>query len=254
MPNALTDLVLNVGSITSLGLEAINGDSVAPRMRPGQISILVDAFGPRIVQYCKFINAMAVAELASKPANVAITDITSGTTTSFVTTGLTADVHNGKLAYVLDNNDSAGAAPEGETGIVADNTTTIVTLEKDYPLSVALAANDDITLISNWQAEDAADGDLGVDVLGVVLAAGGVAASNYGWVQREGYTSALFTTDAVGAAEPVVAAAASLDAFGSDGQELHCGYSLAAITSDQLAFRAPVNLKLFTAAGVATAP
>lgn len=254
MAGSLTQLVLNVGSITSLGLEDLNGDSATPRMRPGSISIIVDAYGPRIVQYCKFINAMAVAELASKPANVSVSNITSGSTTGFVTSGLTADVHNGKLAYVLDNDDSSGAAPEGEVGIIAKNTATIVTLEKDYPLSVALAANDDLSLISNWQAEDAADGDLAVDVLGVVLATGGVSAGSYGWVQREGYCLPLYSTNAITAANPVVAGANVLDAFGSDGQELHCGVSLAAITSDQAAFRVPTNLKLFTCAGVATAP
>lgn len=254
MAGSLTDLVLNVGSITGLGMEDINGDSATPRSRPGTLAIIVDAYGPRILQYCRFINAMAVAELASKPGNVAVSNITSGTVKSFVTSGLTANDHNGKLAYVLDNDDSAGAAPEGEVGVIAKNTATIVTLESDYPLSVALAANDDITLISNWQAEDAADGDLAVDVLGVVLAVGGITAGSYGWVQREGFCLPLYSTNAITAANPVVAGANVLDAFGSDGQELHCGVSLAAITSDQAAFRVPTNLRLFTCAGVATAP
>ena len=53
----------------------------------------------------------------------------------------------------------AGAAPEGESGIVSANTATVMSFEADYPFSVALAANDDLELIANWQTTDCADGD-----------------------------------------------------------------------------------------------
>lgn len=251
---ALSDLVLKVGHIHGLGMEDINGDSATPRQRPGTLGIIVDAFGPRILQYCKFINAMLMGELASRPANVSVANITSGGVDHAITTGLVAGAHDGKLVYVLDNADAAGAAPEGETSIVSRNTTTKISLERQYPLSVALANLDDLTLISNWQAEDAADGDLAVDVLGVVLGNAGVAAGNFGWLQREGFTQALLDTDAETAGAPVVADVNVLGDFGTDGQELWCGVALAAVTADQVAQRAPVSLKLFTCAGPGASP
>src|SRR3990167_2184192 len=133
------DLVLNVGSITGLGMREINGDDVNPYARPGTIAIIVDAFGPRILKYCRHVNGSAITmgELhayAAGAANVrtpSVPNITSGPTTGAAATGLTANRHDGMICYVLDNNDSAGAAPEGEASIVADNTTTAITLEAD---------------------------------------------------------------------------------------------------------------------------
>jgi len=255
MATALTDLVLNVGSISGLGQAGVNSDDATPAARPGTIRIIVDAFGPRIIKYCKFLAAASMGDLASKVANVSVSNITSGSTTSAVTTGLTANAHDGKIAYVLDNDDSAGAAPEGEMAIVGANTTTTISLDRSRPLSVALAANDDLVLISNWQAEDAADGDLGVDVLGVVLGNAGVTADRYGWLQQEGYVQAnLKASTGLTAGDPVVADTAKVGSFGSDGQELWIGYALATVTSDIVSDIAPVCLKLFTVGGPGTAP
>ena len=254
MPDTTTDLVLTIGNITSVSPGDINGDSATPTSRPGTLSILVDSFGPRIIQYVKFINAMLMGEAASKPATVAVNNITAGSTTSATTTGLTADSHDGKLCYVLDNDDSAGAAPEGEVAIVSNNTTTIISMERDRAFSVALAVNDDLTLISNWQAEDGTDGDLAVDILGIVLGNQGVAAGNFGWVQREGYVVADIVTGALTVGDPCVMGANILDTFGTDGQELWVGYYMASATADQAAQTLPCNIKLFTSAGLGTAP
>lgn len=257
MATALTDLVLKVGSITSLGYQDINADDAVPRQKPGTIGILIDAFGPRIVQYIKNKrgSALALAALASKVANVSVANITSGTTTSATTTGLTALAHDGKLCYVLDNDDSAGAAPEGETSVVTSNTTTVIKVEPSYPFSVALAANDDLTLISNWQATAAADGDLGHNVLGVCVGNAGISDTQYGWVQKEGFCPRVaMKNSAVVAGDPVVADTAQIGPFGTDGQELWVGIALAGFTSDQVSRIAPINLKLFTCAGPGTAP
>jgi len=247
------DLVLNVGSITGLGMREINGDDVNPYARPGTIAIIVDAFGPRILKYCRNVNGSAITmgELhayAAGAANVrttSVANITSGTTTSAVTTGLTANRHDGMICYVLDNNDSAGAAPEGEASIVADNTTTAITLEADYPYSVALAANDDLMLVSNYQVEDAAAGDEAWTVAGVALGRYGVANLNYGWYQVEGIVNADATAATITSGDPVSAGAVAVAAFGTDGHELWIGTALAGMTSDSTAATALVNLKLF---------
>jgi len=255
MATALTDLVLNVGSITGLGGAEINSDSANPLRRPGAIHIMVDAFGMRILKYVKTLTAQSLGDLASKVANVSVSNITAGSTTSATTSGLTANAHDGKIAYVLDNDDSAGAAPEGEMAIVGANSATVISLDRSRPLSVALAANDDLVLISNWQATDAADGDLGINVLGVVLGNAGLTADRYGWVQQEGYVQAnLKASTGLTAGDPVVADAAKVGSYGSDGQELWIGYALATVTSDIVADIAPIALKCFTAAGPGTAP
>lgn len=261
MPDGTTDLVLNVGSITGLSMADINTDDATGaslRARPGTISILVDAYGYRIVQYVKNVSnsVYAIGELVSKTANTAVSNITApASTTTATTTGLTADDHDGRLCYVLDNDDSAGAAPEGETSVVANNTATLITVEADMPFSVALAANDDLTLISNWQSTDSADGDLAHNVLGVVMGRDGFSDNQFGWVQKEGIcprvesSSAAFT-----AGDPVVADVAQVGTFGTDGQELWVGIALAGESADQAADMLPVNLKIFTCAGPGTSP
>jgi hypothetical protein len=190
----------------------------------------------------------------SKPANVSVANITSGSTVKAVTTGLTASEHDGKLCYVLDDAGGAGAAPEGEIGIIGSNTTTTINLDPNRPLSAALAVNDDLVLIANWQGEDAADGDLAHTVLGVAMGTSGISDNGYGWVHRLGVTPAAIAAGAIVAGDPVVAAAGVLGAFGTDGQELWCGIALAAASADMVALQAPVHLTVFSAAGPGGSP
>lgn len=259
MADATTDLVLKIGSIVPVGMADINTDDpdTGTRARPGTLSFLVDAYGYRILQYVKNVSgsAFAMGDLVTKVANTAVTNITSGSVRQAVTTGLTADAHDGRLCYVLDNDDTAGTAPEGETSVIKNNTTTNIDMEFDMPFSVALAANDDLTLISNWQAADAADGNLVVNVLGAVVGNAGITNNQFGWVQKEGYCPYLRAlSGAVTAGDPVVADAAQVGAFGTDGQELWVGVALAAMSADQTRDRMLINLKVFTAAGPGTAP
>ena len=259
MPTPLTDLVLRMGSITGLSMADINSDAAetATVARPGTLSIVVDAYGYRIFQYVKNVSdsAYAMGELVTKTANTAVNNQTGTVTTSATTTGLTANDHIGRLAYVLDDAGAAGAAPEGETTVVADNTATVISFDPKMPLSVALASGDDLVLISNWQSTDSADGDLAHNVLGVVVGNAGFSDNQYGWVQKEGYCPNADTTGgAITAGDPIVANTAQVGQFGSDGQELWVGIALATGSSDQAAAILPVNLKLFTTAGPGTAP
>lgn len=259
MADATTDLVLRVGSITGLGSAEINADHAddVTRARPGTLSIVVDAYGYRILQYVKNVSnsAYAIGELVSKVANTSVSNQTGTTATGATTSGLTANDHDGRLCYVLDNDDSAGAAPEGETTVIANNTATVITFDAQMPLSVALASGDDLTMISNWQSTDSADGDLAHNTLGVVMAVDGFSDNQFGWVQKEGYCPRVESTSAaITAGDPVVADAAQVGAFGSDGQELWVGIALAGESADQVADMLPVNLKIFTCAGPGTSP
>lgn len=259
MPTPLTDLVLRVGSITGLSMTDINTDDAetALRARPGTLSVVTDAFGYRILRYVKNLDGAnaSMGMLLSKVANTSVANQTATVTTKATTTGLTADDHIGRLAYVLDDAGAAGAAPEGETTVIADNTTTDLIFDPQYPLSAALASGDDLTLISNWQGVGSTDGDLGHNVLGVVMGNAGISDNQYGWVQIEGYCPSVDTDgSAITAGDPVVADDNQIGDFGSDGQELWVGIALAGESSDQAAAILPVNLKIFTCAGPNTTP
>lgn len=255
-------LVFRVGNLVAMGNRDLNGDDATSYQRPGSQTFIVDAFGPRIFEYGKNVSGSATTvgqlmTLASDTQNTvstSVANITSGTTTSAVTSGLTADRHNGMLCFVLDDAGGAGAAPEGETSIIANNTATVITMESQYPFSAALAANDDLELLSNWQFEDAADGDEAWTVYGVVVGKDGISTGNYGWIQREGYCSCASGTNAISEGDPVVAGAAIVDAFGTDGQELWVGIALSTGSTDEATPRLPVRLKLVTCAGPGGAP
>jgi len=248
-----SNIFLNLGHLAGLGMSDFNRDDSTPYMRPGTIAWVVDAFGPRIVKYIKCVNstAMAKSELASYAADGAnvktttITNITSGTTTSFVTSALTANRHDGMISYVLDNDDAAGGAPEGESSIVGSNTATVVSLEKDYPYSVALAANDDIELVTTYQVDDAADGDEAWTVAGVVLGADGISTNNFGWIHVEGVTPCLSAASAA-EGDPIVADAAQVGPFGADGHELWIGTSLVTLSTDETLKQIVAHMHLFS--------
>lgn len=255
------DIYLNLGHLSGLGMSDLNRDDVLPYMRPGTVAWVTDAYGPRLVKYIKCLQSGGVAKgelmaYCSDGANVistSVANITSGTTTSFVTSGLTADRHNGMISYVLDKAAVAGAAPEGESSIVSKNTATVVTLDAHYPYSTALAVNDDIELIATYQVEDAADGDEAWTCVGVVLAKDGISANNYGWVQLEGVTPALsIASSAEG--DPVVADAAAVGPFGTDGQELWVGTALSTLSTDEALKQLPIRVQLWTAAGTGGSP
>jgi len=251
--SSLNDATFKLGAITPISTSDHNADSSVQEFRPGGYSWAVDMYGLKLMKYCQFHGGMSYAETAAEPVLVAVANITSGTTTSFVTTGLTADVHVGKMAYVVDAGVIASAVlpPEGQTSFVAANTTTVVTLEPGYPYSAALVANADIELISTYQTEDCADGDLAHEVQGVVMALDGVADTNFGWVVTQGVTPTLtVSSEAEAIAQPLVAAAARMGADGSDGIELWLGTCLVTVNADGTGNeKPPVNVGLLGTVG-----
>lgn len=188
-------LPLGGGDLESTGLEPTE-------FEPGAIGYYRDQLGPRWVRYVRnriagLATAAAKGALLSKRGDgsgkTAVNNITSGSTIQAVTTGLTVGDHEGAIAWVLDNDDSAGAAPEGEMAFVKRNTATVIDFDDKFPLTVALAANDDLVLEATTAAELSAADDVNNAVLGVVLAADGLPANNWGFVQQMGKCRAAIT-------------------------------------------------------------
>lgn len=253
----MADGFMNPGYLIPISGSDLNADDAEPQYRPGGVSFVVDAFGFRIFKYGQNNNgaAVAVGELMSRPADVAITNIDSGSTTSVTeAAGFTANFGIGGLLYIDDNDDSAGAAPEGEVGVVIANDGSTVTIDAARPFTVAPAAADEARLVYTHHFEDSADGDIAITVQGLVMATAGVTNLYYGWLQCYGFHPA-----AVHSAQTVVANA-SLEAGAAEvkvlagGQEEQVGWQVGTHTSDVVTTLSPVFMQLFGALQVTGTP
>ena len=254
------DLVLNLASLTSHSMADLNSDTSITQGRAGSLFFAVDAYGPRIFMYVRNRNGADITqgELMSYLSDTATpkvgrtTSETAGagqvaSTTVITVASLTAGDHDGALCNILNNDATAGALPEGETSIVANNTATVVTVESDYPYSSNVLLSDTIELISNWQVHDATVDDEAWTVAGVVMGRDGISNGNYGWIQIEGICSVDIDTAAVTEGDALNAAAnAMADVAGAGGVQLHIAVGMAAVTADQATQTVPALVKLFT--------
>ena len=242
------DMVSKMSHLIPVGKANVNSDDLTPRHPVGTISFVNDGYGFRVMEYCRNISGSAIAkgELQKKSGNTAISNILSGSTTTVVTTGLTANTMRGQILYIDDNDDSAGAAPEGESGIIVSNTTTTITIDSGRPFTVAPAVNDEARVVYSSALVDAADGDLSGNVRGVCLASGGVTNLQYGWWQRYGYCpDVIHKNSACVDGEPVVADTAQVGPWGSDAVSLWVGHQVGTFTADNAHLYSPVFLQLF---------
>lgn len=245
----MADLFLHMGNMIPVANEDLNADHVNPKNRLGQLSFQIDDYGFRVFEYCRNMSGSAIAqgELQKRIADVAISNITSGTTTSAVTTGLTAGAYVGRILYVDDNADSAGAAPEGECAPIVANSTTTIQVDPGRPFSTALAVNDDLRVVSFNHLNDAADSDLAAAVKGVAVGKNGVSNNNYGWWQRYGLCPDVLhkSSSAVTSLNPVVADAACVGPHGSDAVDLWVGKQIGTHSNDVVSNKSLVELLLF---------
>lgn len=262
----LADLTFKVGHLTGHSNSDLITATDDPVARPGTMTFITDAYGPRILRYVRAISTNLgfgrPVAYDSDGANVITTSYTANggsTTTITVASGGQANVaggdHQGALAFITDNNDSAGAAPEGEAGLISFNSATSFTLDAGYPLSVAAATSDTFDVVSTYQMEDCFDGDEAWTIAGISLPLDGIPAADYGWVVQEGLCMCRHTTNAITEGDPVVTGYRVVDAFGSDGQELWVGIAAAAGGStDETNPYLPIKVKLFSHAGTGASP
>lgn len=254
MPN---ELFLNLGHIIPVGQAELLADDLTPKYAKGQLSFTRDAFGVRIYRYMRNATATAVAkgELQARAANTTITNIDSGTTTQITKagSGWTVDAFKDRLLICTDDAGGAGAAPEGEVGVIVSNTATVINIDGNRPFSAATAVNDDFIVYSLFDLKDAADGDLARDCIGIAMQA--VSSGNWGMWQQYGFCpDTVYTAAAVTAGDPIVAGAAAVAAFGTDGQELWVGWSPAGMAVDNATLKALAFVDLFDTAGPGAAP
>ena len=248
------DIFIRLQHITSLGQSDLNGDEATPQADPGTLAIVNDRYGYRVFRYLQNKSGAAYTkgECVSRPVNVAVANITSGTTTKAVTSGLTADAYNGRMAVVTSNDDVAGSAPEAEVSFIDDNTTTDINFDPQYAFSVALAANDDLEVVATWQSTQSAASDRAVEGLGAVMGLNGISDGRYGWALIEGNGMVKSATNVAFAELEALTASAGTLKGSAASTSLHWGYALASTTASHAL--SPVCLKLFTAngAGVVT--
>jgi len=182
-------------------------------------------------------------QLQSKRANIAITNITAGTKTSITLAGQTADIYVGGILVCVDDAGGAGAAPEGESGIIVANTTSVITIDSNDAFSVAPAANDDFVVILPWAVVDSADGDAAGIVQGVAMADHDQ--YDWGWIQFLGINpdcDAIAAGTALTVNESVVANTAVVNDGAADAVDLRIGRLLVQLSSDTVARKAVVDL------------
>ncbi len=248
MPNSF----LQLGHLQGMGTDDLNGDSATAKARPGVYSYAVDGFGPKVFMYARNTkgSAMVQGELTSRLADVAITNLDSGTTTAALkAASWTANKHVGEILYCQDNDDSAGAAPEGEASIIGTNTAGVCNVDPAYPYSVALAANDDMDTISpGWHLIAAAASDKAQEVKGVVIGKNGITDLYYGWIQVYGICPIVNLKASTGFTDraAIIADTAKIAPDANGGWELVIGYSVGTVTSDTVSDKAPAFLNLYS--------
>lgn len=202
-------------------------------------------FGFRLFQYlrCDQSGGCTAGQIQSFREPIAVSNISSGTTTTITTSSLTANEFVGGFLYCIDDAGGAGAAPEGEIGVITANSTTVITIDSNDAFSVSPAANDDFNVILPWAVVDSADGDYAAEVAGVAMAAHNQYA--WGWFQCLGLHPSVDIV-AAGTALPVreslVADAALLTDGAGDEPELRVGWLRHPVASDTVLRKAMVDL------------
>lgn len=219
-----TSTILDSGSYyTNLA-----SNSSEPLEMPGIEREIMTAYGPAKVRYgqCTQAGGCARGELQSFAAPVTITNLTSGSTTTAVTTGLTANDYKYDILVVKDNDSSAGASPEGFPSPILSNTTTTIYLDPSNPLPAALEVNDDVFIVSFCKCIDAAASDEVNDIFGV--AAADISHDYWGWFFFDGICPYALrrATTALTADKALIAHTARVSISNASGDQLLIGTTL----------------------------
>lgn len=192
-------------------------------------------------------SAIARGEL-TKWYSVAPASATGGSTTTIEDTGaFIADEQVWNIVHINDDAGAAGAAPEGEFGLIIKNTANILTIQTpraDGAFSAAVAASDTYDIYSNCMVVDSAAGDSRSELAGVAMASS-LADNYWGWIcimAVNGFVLAAITTAAVTGDDSLIADAAALKVSSTSDHFLSCGSAVFAAAADQATLTLPVQL------------
>ena len=233
---SLTKMFHNLGSLIPLSQADFNANDQEPQAALGALGFYKDAMGMRVMQYIKnnSSSALVLGDVVVKEADVTFTAGVLASATRITTTGLTADKHKGKLIIVEGNDTSAGAAPEGETGVITANTATVIDVDSQLPFSVSSVADIDCRILTpGWHGTQGGANAAARDVFGGVIGVDGISAGYYGWVVVDGYHPQMkFTAANVTAlANCITAATGQLVTVGAATMEKVVGYAPCTIES-----------------------
>jgi len=202
---------------------------VIKKYTPGQYAFTWDPlYQYRIFKLVKNMSGatLAAGDLVSCVAAASVGTVTGGTTTSVVTSGMTANDMEWQMIVVADDAGAAGAAPEGEAALAVGNTTTTITLHPDYAFTAAVAASDSVYVVYINGVEDAAASDErgfghgSIGCMGVAMSA--APDNNWFWICQRGWVRAK-NTDALVAGQNIVAGTALIQDASDGAQELCIG-------------------------------
>lgn len=173
---------------------------------------------------------------------------TGGSTSTFVCSSGTfedsEEVWNN--LYILDDAGGAGAAPEGEFGLITKNTTTTLTIQtpaSNKKFTAAVASGDTGRITSRCQVVSSAAGDQRGEVAGIVVASS-LPDDYWGWVAIKGdYVGALVkASTAITVDKALIADTGRLTISSSSGQDLILAYALVGCSADIDSDFIPVKL------------
>lgn len=236
-----TQLTKNAKELIGIGYSSIvNANDLTPQMTPGIEVLVIDEFGQRWFRYVKNITTsnQPCGTVMRRVADVAVSSFTSGSTTSITkAASLTANAHVGKIVTV-EVGATAGAAPEGESGVIVSNDATTVNIDPAMPFSVA-AATGNYRIWAPWHADISGANVVAENVLGVVINPTGIDTLCYGWLQLQGPCPKIITgTGAAIAAGAAIITGATGTAvtIGAGAADLVIGYALSAAGSTNVGF------------------
>ncbi|MGE0630961.1 MAG: hypothetical protein AB7O96_01030 [Pseudobdellovibrionaceae bacterium] len=215
---------------------ALNASDTTPKEPKGAVRWTYDpVLGYRGFQYVRFDQSGGATKdnICSYRGLVSVTASGTGTTTSVVTTGLTADILADGIIVCLDDAGAAGAAPEGENARIASNTTTQINLDANDAFTAATASSDTFRVHLPFAVIDAASGDTAAAVAGVVMAT--QAQYSWGWVQFAGFhptVAAVAAGTTITANRDLIASTNVVTNGSTSAVELRVGYTPFQLTTD----------------------
>lgn len=174
---------------------------------------------------------------------------TGGSTSTVVDSAapFVADEEVWNMLMITDNNNSAGAAPETEGGMIIKNTTSVLTVRTPLSgqvFSAAVEANDTFTIRSTCQVIASVIGDQDSEICGITMAAS-LADNSWGWLclQADMVWALVKAAQAITTDKGLIVDTGRLTIGSGSGMDLMLAYALASYANDIVSDLIPVRFR-----------